>query len=95
MSVTIENTHGKVTIPCRYIEVLKSVMGPVNLFLQGKALGIIGQQIVDGLSKYQKGDIVQINDECEFGHSGLYKIIDWNLSSKGNVHMFDLGLKHE
>jgi len=94
LPVTIENSH-KVTIPNENIEIFKSVMGPVTLFLQGKALGKKGQQINNQLNKYAIGDIVQIVDNFEYQHSGIYKIVEWNLSSKGNIHEFDLGFRHK
>lgn len=95
MPVTIQNSHGKVTIPDEIIETFESVIGPVNLFLQGKALGNLGQQINKQLSKYSVGDIVQIIDDYKYEHQGIYEIVGWNLSSKGNIHEFDLRFKQK
>lgn len=93
LPVIIHNAHGSVTIPDHVITLFKLVMGPVNLFLQGQALGNVGKQIIDGLSKYKPGDEVQVIDQIEGKYSGVYKIVEWDLSSKGNRHEFDLSFK--
>ena len=92
MSVSIDGF----TILGRYIEIFESVIGPVNLFLQGKALGKVGKQIHNGLKKKKIGDIVQITDNLKYQHSGVYEIKQWNLSAKGNptIYEFDLGFRH-
>ena len=91
----IHNAHGKVTIPDHVIDLLEPVMGPVNLFLRGKALGDVGKQIFEGLSNYQRGDIVQIIDNFRFKNSGVYDIVKWELSSKDTLYEFDLSFKHK
>lgn len=93
LPVTIHNTHGSVTIPDHVITLFKLVMGPVNLFLKGQALGDEGKQIIDGLSEYEEDDEVQVIDEFEYRYSGVYKIVTWNLSSTDNRYEFDLGFK--
>ena len=95
LPVTIQNSHGTVSIPDENIETLESVIGPVTLFLLGKALGNLGQQINRQLSKYSVGDTVQVIDYHKFEHDGIYEIVKWKLSSKGNIHEFDLRFKHK
>lgn len=89
----IHDSKGKVSIPGDNIDLLKAVIGPVNLLLHGKALGQEGQKISTGLSAYQKGDVVQIVDKHNFKYSGLYEIVGIDLSSTGNIQVFKLGFK--
>lgn len=93
MPVIIDNAHGRVTIPNYTINVFELVIGPVNLFLQGQALGNVGRQINNGLGKYTKGDVVQVIDQFKLKYSGVYEIAIWNLSSTGNLQKFDLQFK--
>ena len=100
MSVSID----RITIKRQYIEIFQGVMGPVNLFLQGKALDEIGKQILTGLNEKKVGDTVQITDHLKGKYSGLYEIKQWNLSTKkstkgstkGNptIYEFNLVFQH-
>ena len=92
MSVSID----RITIKRQYIEIFQGVMGPVNLFLQGKALGKVGKQIHNGLKTKKVGDVVQITDRFKYKYSGVYEIKQWNLPVKGNptIYEFDLAFQH-
>ena len=92
MSVSIDG----VTIQGQYIDIFKGVMGPVNLFLQVKALGKVGKQIHNGLKTKKIGDLVQITDRFRHKYSGVYEIKQWNLSTKvsgkGNPTIYEFNL---